>query len=115
MWLVHVYWWLEANNLWKAAVAWSVGLLLNSLWAVQAWQRHRKRSRQQQAELLDKLDVNTPGGIADLARIMRRDTEPDDNGTDGSQDWRKQDRFGHGEAGREGPAIRGGSGSAGHR
>lgn len=109
MWIVSAYQWLESNNLWKATVAWSVGLALNSLWAIRAWKRHHKRTRQVQAELLDKLDVNTPGGIADLASLLRSIDTPDDPDDNGN---------GHGgfhvEGSREGPGGRGGGGSAGH-
>ncbi len=81
---IHAWWWLENNNFWKSTVAWSVGLLLNSAWAVRLWLLDRRVKKQRHDQLLDKLDVTTPGGIADLAKIIRGEEveEPDDNGSD---------------------------------
>lgn len=112
MWWVHVYWWLEANNLWKAAVAWSVGLALNSVWAVRLFMRNRKRH----ADLMDKLDTATPGGLGEIKRLLEGEEDPDDNGSDpGTVDDHRRNT---GHSAGVWPDImhmRGGDSGAGHR
>ncbi len=90
MWAVHVYWWLEGNNLWKAAVAFFVTLILGvALTAFmrpwRAWKRHKNT----QEKIADMLDTSTPGGLTDVVTAVHRmhsrleeGDAPDDNGSD---------------------------------
>jgi hypothetical protein len=115
MLLVHVWWWLQENNLLKAVVAWSVGLLLNSVWAVRLFVRNRKH----QKEMLDRLDTQTPGGLGEIKRLLQGEQDPDDNGSDpnDADDHRRANIPGHSSA--VWPDImhgmKGGDSGAGHR
>lgn len=83
MLFVHVWWWLQENNLLKAVVAWSVGLALNSVWAVRLWTKKKREDRLHRAELMDKLDTGTPGGLGEIKRLISQEQDPnDDNGSD---------------------------------
>lgn len=84
MLLVHVWWWLQANNLIKAVVAWSVGLALNSVWAVRLWTKKKHEDRLHRAELMDSLNTDTPGGLGEIKRLITAsEKDPnDDNGSD---------------------------------
>jgi hypothetical protein len=86
VWWIHTYWWLENNNLWKACVAWGVGLTLNATWAVRIWLKQQKHNR----NVLDKLDTETPGGLGEIKRMINGERDPDDNGTDPNDDDRRQ-------------------------
>ena len=92
MWWIHTYWWLENNNLWKASVAWGVGLVLNAAWAIRVWARQQRLNREKHEAVMDALDVNTPGGLGDIKKIIKQeqdDTDPDDNGTDQNDNERR--------------------------
>jgi len=103
VWLVHAYWWLENNNLWKAAVAFFVTLFLGIAVgaAMRPWRAFQKH-RALQEKIADRLDTGTPGGLSDLVDALHSllgDLEegdaPDDNGTDIDGEDRKK-RGGHG-------------------
>lgn len=98
MWLVHVWWWLEANNFWKAQVAFWVTMILGTIVGLclrpwRAWKAHRRT----QEQIADRLDTSTPGGLSDLVNVLHEllheaqdeGEVPDDNGTD-SRDIRKK-------------------------
>jgi len=105
VWWVHIYWWLEANNLYKATVAFWVTLILGAIAGVvlrpwRAWKRHRET----QEKIADRLDTSTPGGLSDLMDALHGvldDTDdgdpPDDNGTD-SEDELERRKKGHGSS-----------------
>lgn len=130
-WVLHAYWWLEANNLFKAAVAFWVTLFLGvALTALMRPWRAWKTHRDTQEKIADRLDTSTPGGLSDLIHALRRITDdltegeaPDDNGTDAALK-RRASHSGHaGEPRPPGipgsgsviPGIHHGGGSAGHR
>lgn len=118
MFWVHIWWWLQDNNLVKAVVAWSVGLVLNSVWAVRVWMQKQKRDKEAHAALMDRLDTTTPGGLGEIKRLMRDDEQdPDDNGSDlNSDEKRKATTTGHSAA--MWPdimhGVKGGGSGAGH-
>lgn len=114
---VHIYWWLENNNLWKACVAWGVGLTLNASWAVRLWIKQQREAKRKHEALMDQLNTETPGGLGELKRMLEESQEdPDDNGTDPNDDDRRQHQASH-EAGHFLDTIHTpkGGGSAGHR
>lgn len=117
MFWVHIYWWLENNNLWKAVVAWSVGLSLNAAWAIRVWIKQKQHNK----AVLDKLDTETPGGLGEIKKMIRGEDDPDDNGSDpldGGDERRQQHAPGR-EAGHssllDNIHVPKGGGSAGHR
>jgi hypothetical protein len=71
LWWIHCYWWLENNNLWKSVVSWGTGLLLNAVWAIRLWVASKHRQKEQHAQILDGLDVHTPGGLGELLRLIK--------------------------------------------
>jgi hypothetical protein len=128
VWVVHGYWWLESNNLYKATVAFFVTLLLGvALGAVMRPWRAWKTHRETQEKIADRLDTSTPGGLSDLIHALRGvlDTldegeEPDDNGTDLAEgERRKKGVRNRAEPERESKSVpyvyHHGGGSAGHR
>lgn len=82
MWWIHIYWWLESNNLWKACVAWSVGLLLNAAWAIRLWIRQKHEAAERHKAVMNALDTETPGGLGEIKKIIRGADDGDDNGSD---------------------------------
>ena len=102
VWVVHSYQWLEANNLWKATVAFVVTLLLGvTLGAVMRPWRAWKTHRETQEKIADRLDTSTPGGLSDLISALRgvlddldEGEAPDDNGSD----YQRRKKGVHGKA-----------------
>jgi hypothetical protein len=76
-WLLAWYRWAVVNNLWRDVLTWVTGIVLNAAWAVRVWVRARRAARVRHAELLDRLDPETPGGIGEIARTLRRHMEED--------------------------------------
>lgn len=116
---VHIYWWLEANNLWKACVAWGVGLTLNAAWAIRLWIKKQREDKKRHDDLVNLLDTETPGGLGELKRIIQEEQEdPDDNGTD-VDDAERRKGHGSGHAPEHGidimHGVKGGDAGAGHR
>lgn len=89
-WWFGTYQWLEANNMWKSAVAFGVTLVLGALLSlvvrpVRRWREHKML----QQKIADRLDDTTPGGITALIEAVHKLTgdlkdgeTPDDNGSD---------------------------------
>jgi hypothetical protein len=111
-----IFEWLVQNNLFKAAVAFFVTLILGAAVAVitcpwKAWQRRRRT----QERIADSLDTSTPGGLTDLVhrldRLLREQDreDADDNGTDP-----RGDRMMPGGHGGIVPDFRGGGNGANH-
>lgn len=143
LWVLHTYWWLEENNFWKSQVAFWVTIALSAIVGVflrpwRAWKRHKAT----QEAIADRLDTQTPGGLADLVAALKQLTHdlddgeaPDDNGSDpggreADDDERKRDIRPHGgkgffpelpqHGGGHGSSVipdplHGGGNSAGHR
>lgn len=131
-WVPGTYEWLEANNLWKATLAFFVTLLLGigitaAMRPWRAWKHHREM----QEKIADRLDTSTPGGMADVVNAIQRllteldeGEAPDDNGSDIEQAvnrTRKKPRgtrhisVESGERGDHIPNPMHGGGNAGHR
>jgi hypothetical protein len=70
-WLEAWYRWAVINSLWKDVLAVIVAIVLNSVWAVRLWLKSRHLDRKRHAELLDKLDASTPGGLGDIAQALK--------------------------------------------
>lgn len=66
MWFMHVCHWLQVNGFWTAFIAWNVFGLLTAAVAWRPW----RRSRKVQAEIADRLNTKTPGGLTDLVKAV---------------------------------------------
>jgi hypothetical protein len=101
-----IFEWLVANNLWKAAVAFWVTVILAAAFGAlarpwRAWKEHRET----QKAIADRLDTRTEGGLADVVKALRDVLDglddgdaPDDNGADhggGDDDHKPQSHGGH--------------------
>jgi|HubBroStandDraft_5_1064220.scaffolds.fasta_scaffold463544_1 hypothetical protein len=68
-----VYHALVAAGLWHDALNWGVGAVLGFMLARVPWKRHQKKTAAQQAELMDRLNADTPGGLGEIADLLRQD------------------------------------------
>jgi hypothetical protein len=76
-----IYLWLEGEgNLWKAVVAFWVAVILGWLVGVLPWLRNRKTREQ----IADRLNTETPGGLADLVKAINRLEKRNDEADSGS-------------------------------
>jgi hypothetical protein len=69
-----VWHWLILHNLWQSVISWAVFTALNGFWALRLWKKHRHA----QADIQDKLDTDTPGGLGEIAKLLKdkEDGEP---------------------------------------
>jgi hypothetical protein len=68
-----VYHALVMAGLWHDALNWGVGALLGFALARIPWKRHQKKRAADQAELMDRLNADTPGGLGEIATLLRED------------------------------------------
>jgi hypothetical protein len=73
VWVHHVFHWLQVNGFWTACIAWSVFGILTAAAAWRPWHRHAKV----QAEIADRLNTKTPGGLTDLVKAVDKLREQD--------------------------------------
>jgi hypothetical protein len=66
-----VFNWLVANNLWRDVIQLSVASIFGFFLARIPWKRQQKVQAQSQAELMDKLDAKTPGGLGEIATLLQ--------------------------------------------
>lgn len=66
-----VYDWLVSNNLWKDVVQLSVAAIFGYFLARVPWKKQLKKQAENQAELMERLNAETPGGIGDLASLLK--------------------------------------------
>lgn len=62
------YDWLVNQNLWKAVVTWTVGIVLTATFVQRPWRKHKAA----QAKIIDQLDVSTPGGLQEVSSLLSK-------------------------------------------
>lgn len=67
-----VYQWLLSQNIYKAVVAWAVGIILGAVFVQRPWRKHREA----QETISDQLNADTPGGLETVVSAINelRDT-----------------------------------------
>lgn len=69
-----IYAWLDNDGgLWKAVIGFWIVAGFSWLVGVLPW----RRSRKVQKQIADRLDTNTPGGLADLVKAIEKLAERD--------------------------------------
>jgi hypothetical protein len=73
--VAHTAWlawnWLVTNNLLKDVVQLSVAAVFGYVLGRLPWKHLKKRQAHNQAEIMDKLDANTPGGLGDISTLLQ--------------------------------------------
>lgn len=64
-----LYYALVNAGLWHDILNWGIGAVLGFLLARVPWRRHKR----EQARLMDRLDAETPGGLGDIAQILKQE------------------------------------------
>jgi hypothetical protein len=62
-----IWHWLIGEGLYECIVQWSVLTVLTAAAAWRPWRKHKKT----QAQIIDLLRTDTPGGLAELAEILK--------------------------------------------
>lgn len=64
--MYHAWDWLVAQGLYHYVLAWTVATILTWLWARRKYKKHMAN----QASIADALNTTTPGGLADIVKIL---------------------------------------------
>jgi hypothetical protein len=64
--VTHACHWLQINGLWAAVISWFVFTGLTALLVTRPYLKHKRV----QADIADRLNARTPGGLHDIALLL---------------------------------------------